>query len=88
MIGIECPESPNSKLSTLDPINETGTKQNEPATHQIEINLKAIPTQFVKALGAGVCFEHFNKLLQETLVPVRRVYIPGTRSRPPKLVGR
>ncbi len=32
-------------------------KQNEPAAHEIVIDFKTMPTQFVKGLGAGVGFE-------------------------------
>ena len=40
----------------FDP-EEIAAKQNEPAAHKIKINVRALPTQFVKALGAGVGFE-------------------------------
>ena len=41
----------------LRPAVEDTGKANEPAAHEITINFKAVPAQFVKGMGAGVGFE-------------------------------
>jgi hypothetical protein len=39
----------------LRPSGRIGGKANEPAAYEITMNLKAMPAQFVKGMGAGAC---------------------------------
>jgi len=40
---------------SLTPATDLPEKQSEPTTHEITINFKALPAQFVKGMGAGAC---------------------------------
>lgn len=42
---------------TLNPCDSSPDKSNEPAAHEITINFKAMPAQFVTGMGAGGGFE-------------------------------
>jgi len=70
----------------LRPDAPEAEQQNEPVAHEIAINFRAMPAQFVKGLGAGACFESHNKLLFGATVAVLPLYFAGARNRPPRLV--
>jgi len=45
----------------LRPSADEAHKQIEPTVHEITINFKAMPAQFVKGLGAGACFVNLDQ---------------------------
>ena len=46
----------------LHPADESAVQQNEPAVHELVLTFKAMPTRFVKAVGAGACFVSMHQL--------------------------